>query len=124
MYNIFDVPRSIVLNSEGEQYDKMYIHDQESYGVKWLENNADQGNDVYVGGSNSGLIFISQARILSDIRRIEHKKIDGYIYLGYYNVIDNKLITSGSVVHNMTEYSDIFVEKSRIYDNGGSEMWK
>jgi hypothetical protein len=36
MYNIFGVPRAITLNSEGEQYDLWYIHDQESYAAKWF----------------------------------------------------------------------------------------
>ena len=125
MYNIFGFPRDITLNSEGKQYDVEYIHDQESYSAKWLENNADQKNDVYTGSYTANKIFMSQARILSNFQRIDkHQKIEGYIYLGYYNVIDNKLINRIYEIHNMTEYSDIFTEKNRIYDNGGSEVWR
>jgi uncharacterized membrane protein len=41
MYNIFGVPRAIILNSEGEQYDLMYVHDQEGYGARWLRDNGE-----------------------------------------------------------------------------------
>lgn len=35
MYNIFGVPNSIVLNSEGEQYDMYYIHDHQLIAGEW-----------------------------------------------------------------------------------------
>ena len=36
MYNIFGVPRAIILNSEGEQYDLYYISDQQIIAGEWL----------------------------------------------------------------------------------------
>ena len=35
---MFGYPRAITLNSEGEQYDLYYVHDQGSYGAKWLKS--------------------------------------------------------------------------------------
>jgi uncharacterized membrane protein len=35
MYNIFGVPRAITLNSEGEQYDLLYIHDHQLIAEEW-----------------------------------------------------------------------------------------
>ena len=46
MYNIFGVPRAIALNSEGERYDMLYVHDQESYGAKWLRDNSELENTM------------------------------------------------------------------------------
>jgi uncharacterized membrane protein len=126
MYNIFGVPRAITLNSEGEQHDSMYVHDQESYGAKWLKEYRDHKTKIY-GDTLSRMRLTSQAgiraftyakAIFEDKRAIR----DGYIYLRYYNVVNGKLM--GLVPHDMTEYSDIFGEMSKVYANGGAEIWK
>ena len=128
MYNIFGVPNAIILNSEGKQYDMLYVHDQEIDCVKWLGKlYAEQKNPRIYAAAYGGKGLTSQG-IISNVDRSslsERKKINGYIYLGYYNIINGKLVDSSTdMVYNMTEYSDIFVGKSRIYDNGGSEIWK
>jgi uncharacterized membrane protein len=126
MYNLFGVPRAITLNSEGEQYDMMYVHDQESYGAKWLKNCMDQRNRIatdYFGPN----IFMSQAfsKGLTDSGALfKDKKIEGYIYLRYVNVVDGKLQEGSGQWHNLTEYPHLFIGKSEIYNNGGSEVWK
>ncbi|HJH27078.1 MAG TPA: hypothetical protein C5S37_10000 [Methanophagales archaeon] len=126
MYNMFGYPRQITLNSEGELYDALYVHDQESYSAKWLKNYMDQQNKIAVDyfGSN---IFMSQAfsKGLTDSGALfKHKEIEGYIYLRYVNVVDGKLQEKGRQWHNLTDYSDVFIEKGKIYDNGGSEVYK
>jgi uncharacterized membrane protein len=56
---------------------------------------------------------------------MKDKKIEeGYIYLRYYNVVDGKLLDWQNEKHNMTEYQDKFVGKSKIYSTGGSEIWR
>ena len=126
MYDIFGVPRQIILNSEGEQYDRLYVHDQESYGAKWLKNRMDQQNKIAVDyfGPN---IFMSQAfsKGLTDSGALlKHKEIEGYIYLRYVNVVNGKLWERGGQWHNLTDYSEVFIGKGKIYDNGGSEVYK
>ena len=54
----------------------------------------------------------------------EDKKISGYIYLRYYNVVDGKLLDAGYKSHNITEYQDKFISKGKIYANGGSEIYR
>ena len=125
-YQMFGVPQTIILNSEGEYYDKFFVHDQESSGAKWLKSNADERVGIYaVGYSNMRLL--SQGGIHSSYATfIEDKKVikKGYIYLRYYDVVDGKLLRRGRITDNMTEYSDIFNEISEVYANGGSEIWK
>jgi uncharacterized membrane protein len=126
MYNIFGVPRAIILNSEGEQYNTMYIHDQESYGAKWLRDNGELKNTMIYTDFVGGLRPLSQAGILeydSYSLLVEDRKINGYIYLRYYNVVDGKLLDMNIKKHNITEYQDKFVGKGKIYNNGGSEVW-
>ena len=126
MYNTFGVPRQIILNSEGRLYDALYVHDQESYGAKWLKNCMDQQNKIAVDyfGPN---IFMSQtiSKGLTDSGALfKHKEIEGYIYLRYVNVVNGKLWERGGQWHNLTDYSEVFIGKGKIYDNGGSEVYK
>ena len=130
MYNLFGVPRAIILNSEGERYDTLYVHDQESYGAKWLANYAEQKNIRIYTDFVGDRRLISQGgfsprvidrRALTDDRDIE---IKGYMYMRYYNVVDDKLSKKHHEEYNMTEYSDKFVGKGKIYNNGGAEILK
>ena len=128
MYNIFGVPREIALNSEGKEYDWLYVHDQESYSAKWLGIlDVEQNNPKIYTDRYGGVGLISQGKIWTSIdfwSLAAHEKIDGYIYLDYYNVVDEKLTDLSYITHNMAEYSDVFVGMGKIYDNGGSEIWK
>ena len=126
MYNIFGVPRAIILNSEGEEYDVIYVHDQESYGAKWLKNYMNPRNKIacdYRGGN----IFVSQTTsrgLTVSGALFKHKEIKGYIYLRYVNVVGGKLQERSTQWHNITDYSDVFIEKDKIYDNGGCNIYE
>ena len=126
-YQMFGVPRSIILNSEGEQYDPYYVQDQESYGAKWLKISTYDKVEIYAARYGP-MRLLSQGGIHASFAKslIEDKKPikKGYIYLRYYNVVDGKLVGLERHPHNMTEYSDIFGEMCKVYANGGSEVWK
>jgi uncharacterized membrane protein len=127
MYNMFGVPRQITLNSEGEQYDTVYVHDQESSGAKWLGDEGELENTKIYSDALGGIRLTSQAGIRGyDTRSLpeEHKKINGYIYLRYYNVVNDKLLDRRYEEHDIAEYQDKFVGKNKIYNNGGSEVWR
>ena len=116
-YNMAGVPRSILLNSEGELYDMHYLHDQESYSAKWLKEHGERKSKIYA--DHYGRIrLVSQGKFsyylikpLPTIKRIDK----GYIYLRYYNVVNGEF---------QSEYSHRFVGKSEIYDNGGSKIYR
>lgn len=127
---MFGYPRAIILNSEGEQQ-TLLVYDQDSYGVKWLGDHTEKCQRIYtdfIGGDV--LTSQSQGRIsLGQTDRsslIERRKINGYIYLRYYNTIEDKLDIrkGGSEIYNTSDYADIFIEKNKIYDNGGSEVYR
>ena len=130
MYNIFSVPHTIILDSEGELYDRLYVHDQESCGAKWLKEYSENKMRVYTDFyGRYGLI--SQASFSPDLidrhSLIDHKKIKGYLYLRYYNVVNDKLTgrSNGTFYnYNLTEYDDVFLEKDKIYNNGGAEVYR
>jgi len=127
MYNIFGVPRDITLNSEGEQYDKNYIYDQESYSAKWLGEYGEKSKKIYADFFGDRRL-ISQGRIApSQINYYWLSKhsyiIDGYIYLRYQNVMDGELLGHHSEMYNTTDYQDTFNKKNGIYDSGCSKIF-
>jgi len=128
MYNIFGVPRAITLNSEGEGYDQMYIHDQASYSAKWLKSNTDEKAKIY-GDYHGTARLVSQGMIHKPVyaRSLikEGQPIkDGYIYLRYTGVVDGNLLDWQGEWHNITEYEGKFADNNKIYANGGSEVWR
>ncbi|MGB3345742.1 MAG: DUF2206 domain-containing protein [Candidatus Humimicrobiia bacterium] len=127
-YQVFGVPHAIILNSEGEQYNMLYVHDQESCSAMWLRSNVDEMVKIYTDYFG-GLWLSSQGMVRSSIYDpsfIEDKEAigEGYIFLRYVNVVDRKLLGRGIQWYNLTEYDHLFVDRKRIYDNGGSEAWR
>jgi uncharacterized membrane protein len=131
-YQIFGYPRAITLNSEGEQYDTLYLHDQESGSMKWLKKYSDSKTIVYTDFYGR-FALKSQAGFSSKLidyhHLVQHRKVDGYIYLRYYNVVNDKLVGRNKSSHiftsyNLTEYDDVFVGRNNIYNNGGSEVYR
>ena len=130
-HQIAGMPFSIVLNSMGERYEREYLHDQESYSAKWLKNYAEKSGVLYTDRFGFHKL-VSQGdfspRSVDSTTFFKHKKIRGYIYLSYNNVVTDKFVAkrpvSNRTVFNMSDYADVFVGKNEIYDNGGSEVWR
>ena len=126
MYQIFGAHVSVNLNSGGKGYDREYIHDSESCAAKWLMMNGEKNSMIYPTDVYGRQGLISQGKISSN--RIDedalsaHKKLKGYIYLCYNNVVNGKLVVEGKSC-NMSEYSDRFIEKSKVYSSGCSEIY-
>ena len=121
MTQVFGFPRAITLNSEGTQYNNMYVSDEESYAAKWVKEYSEEGITIYVNGftqqvlASQGRVPYSQInhQLISDYE--EGKEIDGYIYLRRKDLVDDKLVT---------EYPGMFSGKSKIYGNGRAELYK
>jgi uncharacterized membrane protein len=128
MYQICGAPIAYTLNSEGEGYDREYVHDSESRAAKWLAMNDEKRSRIYTPDAYARMGLISQGEM--SLNRInvrlfsKHKQLkEGYIYLSYNNVVKGKLMVEGMPC-NMTEYSDRFIGKGKIYNSGGSEVWR
>jgi hypothetical protein len=50
--------------------------------------------------------------------------IEGYVYLRYYNIVNGQLLDLQNIDHSLAEYQDKFESNSKIYTNGGSEIYK
>lgn len=128
MYQLGGFPRAITLNTAGSLYDTMYIHDQESYALKWLKQNREENTTIY---SERRRLVLSQGQIPAfHIESLilawrEGEKIDGYIYLRYLNVVEGKYIGSDQVRHDLPEeWLTMLVGKNALYANGGSEIYR
>jgi uncharacterized membrane protein len=132
MYSILGIPKRIILNSEGWEYDYGYVHDQEVYCVRWLKDNFPMNGRIYADYAGAERL-ISSGHILSPnyiwtLEKGDKRISEEYIYLTYFNVVKDKIIVYrvgyGCIAYNITEYSEIFKWRNKIYDSGGSAIWK
>lgn len=124
-YQAFDNPRSIYLNSKGQQYDTMYIHDQENSCSKWLEYHAKENIKVF-GDFFGNARLRSQGMIRSPIyaRSLIELGVyneSGYLFLSYFDIKEQKMFDQYSGVHNLN--NSLFSNNFKIYENGGSTVW-
>ena len=128
MYQICGAHDSIILNSGGEDYNREYVHDQDSYGAKWLMMNGKNDHLIYTADKFGRTKLISQGKIST--KQIDynsfpnHRKLKGgYIYLCHNNVVRDKLVVKG-ITCEMNKYSDMFIGRSKIYNNEGAEIYR
>jgi uncharacterized membrane protein len=132
IYQMFNYPRSVVLNSEGSQYDVYFIHDEEVYAAKWLKKYADlETMKVFIDSGDAGRLIsqgdISPTRIDQySLTGTDEEIADGYIYLRYYNLVNGKIVTPEVPlgIHDTAEYQYKWEKKNRVYANGGSEIYE
>lgn len=121
VYNALGSPRSIILNSEGIQYDLYYVGDQDSYSTKWLSKYGESPLKMYADHYYGYDIMISQGKMSpTSIGKLQlyasgGKPTEGYIYLRepYYRG------KSGAKFgySNIGEISKAVSKAKKIYDN-------
>jgi len=103
-------------------------HEQEYSSAQWLAENFEGNPKIYTTSSHNVRRLTSIGKLLPYLASthdfFEHRKIDGYIYLGYNNVVKGKLVGVGDILYDMSDYSDMFINKDKLYANGGSEVWR
>ncbi|MGB9979498.1 DUF2206 domain-containing protein [Methanobacterium sp.] len=130
-YHFYGEPYSPDYDSNGLVRNEAYIYNQEVIGATWLKDNYMNNYTTYSEGR--GLIVFLTAygsggtnMNLNNSLFSWNKTVDeGYIYLGYLNVNKNKVqpVYTNLNMQNMSNYSNLFLRKSKIYDNGGSQIW-
>lgn len=117
-YHMVGISREFYLSSKGEPYEQGYIPDQESVSAKWLKKYGEEDLKIF---NDRGNVLLTQGLIPHD--RFS-RGCNEYVYFGYRNVVDGK-IRAHRQDYNLTEwvfYPQI-LEKSKIYSNGGSEIY-
>ncbi|MDD5590962.1 MAG: DUF2206 domain-containing protein [Dehalococcoidales bacterium] len=124
MYQVFDQPVSMVLNSAGSEYQLWYVHNQDSHAAQWLGQHTKGQEPIYSGSwpgprvlESQGMIdrnrtFIGREIPLADW---DPASIHGNIYLRYTDINLNSVVE---------EHPEIFIEKSKIYTTNGSAVYR
>lgn len=126
VHQAFGVHKSIVFNSDGQEYAQFYIHEEEIVGAQWLGDNMNPELRVFtdfdgpkrlfygrVPGDWSTSTFFSSGRSANG----------NYVYLSYYNVVWGK-VSVGSEYRDISDFPLAFLSSSKIYDNGGTIIYK
>jgi len=135
MFNVFGVPLSEDLNAKGNLRESLYIYEGEVVGAKWLANhNSDNSivhcdrpgyQRIYLGYESAGRYKLPRIDTFFFINN--KTQTHGYIYLRHTNCVDGKvhlaIFPTSSHVKGIKEYSHLFIGKSKIYNNGGSEVY-
>ncbi len=125
-HQIFGEAHEIILNSEGDSYDMLFIHDQDTLGAKWLKHYASQNISIYAD-------FLSDTKLMSQGGLLSAKYPrtfienggrlgKGYFYLRYINTVDGKLLDAHRKWHNIIDYKEKFFYKNLIYNSGSKVL--
>lgn len=123
IYQFFGVPHSEFLNSDGIRHDMYYMYETDAVGAKWIYNQKVDELNVYGDYRGSFLYAQFDVQHAKEIYKVPEKGLEDYIYLRYVNVINGFMILREGKL-NLTEFSTTFIEKNKIYENGGSEVWR
>lgn len=126
MYEVLgDSPSSISLDNS---LDFPYFSDKEYLGAKWLfrlGNNDTIYSDEYRRYLLDSFDY-KRARPFLFVDEIDLKYI--YIYLGNYNILENKVrmryVNGVNPFFEYVNYSNLILNRGRIYDNGGSRIYR
>jgi uncharacterized membrane protein len=116
----------ITLNSNSSSYDLENVYESESVSAKWLMSHIQNQSQVYTSDSYTRLRLVSQglfsqADINNDCFYFHEKLHEGYIYLGYNNLINEELIIDR--IYDINEYSTVYSDMNKIYTNKESEIY-
>lgn len=129
-YSLLGEPYSTYYESNGTVRQGNYIYDSEIVSAGWISKNRMDNLTVYSDGREVARFLtaygtnISSENINSSYFGWNRTINNGYIYLGYVNVNNQKIIDMGDdfIVVDMKPYQFLLNGKSTIYDNGGSRI--
>lgn len=125
-YSLFSLPSHVTIDSNNEQYQKEYVHDQDSSASKWLMVNSDKNTRIYSDFfgeyklRSQGEFYLKRTNSNSIF---ENSSFSGYVYLTYFNSVNmsvyqyqaQKLMVIDSKLSNDSRF---ILNRSKIYDNG------
>ncbi len=130
MYQMFQVDRSLSLNSHGKEFNDIFIHDQEIIGAEWLKKYSLENKTIYtdyLGRFRAIIGGLFNPTTSSVDNNLTRSHSNDYIYLRYYNVVDKRIL-SFNTESNITDvpldsFNYKFKNQFRIYDNGGTQVF-
>jgi uncharacterized membrane protein len=129
LYQLAGIPHEITLNSEGTTYDAYYIHRQETQSAAWLTGHTVGVDEVYAEPEVK-LLFRDVMAPTTPLlfRTLELSGLDevsSYIYLRYHNVVDGQwFFDVNQAPLDFREYQATLDSRDKLYDNGGSAIYR
>ncbi|ODS37368.1 hypothetical protein BEH94_07785 [Candidatus Altiarchaeales archaeon WOR_SM1_SCG] len=128
IFQIFGIPYSVILNSEGYDYNYYYNHEEEMVSSMWLKDNKEEEIGIYgdyLCYAKTGDIGLGcNTRFFKGNKTINQ----GYIYLRFRNIEEKKIMLGSGyeeiMSRDITDYHHLFTNKNEIYNNRGSEIYR
>jgi len=117
------------LNNFGEGYDRFYTHESEVKSLEWLSKYYNQKDMIYLDryATLKAYYFsrINKKNIINDILPSTINK-NSYVYSSYVNTIDKRTFIFYKLKVMSYNFPTEFLNnnKSKIYNNGSSEIFK
>jgi uncharacterized membrane protein len=119
---------SVFFNSQGDLYNRMFVHDQDVSGAIWIKEYKEKELNIY-SDVYSEKVLQSQAEI-SETNRIPELSAgqlfeSGYLFTIYYNNINMRIINEWDVQKPdlSPQYNQMVNDLNKIYTNYGSVIW-
>ena len=129
LYQLSGIPQEITLNSEGTTYNAYYIHRQETQSAEWLTTHAVGADEIYAEPEVKVLfrdVMSPTAPLLFRTPELSGlDEVNSFIYLRYHNVVDGEWFFDVNVAPlDFREYEDTLDNRDKLYDNGGSAIYR
>ena len=130
-YSLLGTPYSAQYENDSIIRQELFIYNTEIKSSQWLYNYGQENLTIYSDGREVSRFFTAYGENIQD-RKINDSFFgwnqtieEGYIFLGHVNVRNNRIIDIGNdiISVDLSPYSNLFERKSRVYDNGGSQVW-
>jgi uncharacterized membrane protein len=130
-YSLLGTPYSAQYENDSIIRQELFIYNTEIKSSQWLYNYGQENLTIYSDGREVSRFFTAYGENIQD-RKINDSFFgwnqtieEGYIFLGHVNVRNDRIIDIGNDIISveLSPYSNLFERKSRVYDNGGSQVW-
>lgn len=117
-YHFDGVQYSPYYDKDSVMYNEHFIYDQEIVSASWLKNYGMADMGIQADGIGNSRLMLGY---VTEIPNFKNTSIM-YVYLGYANVNKKLLYTDVDNPVRIIDFNLFISGKSRIYDNGGSEI--
>nr|WP_319372969.1 DUF2206 domain-containing protein [uncultured Methanobacterium sp.] len=123
VYQICGENHSEFLNSNGPRFESYYIQDKDYSAANWLYNHNPSNSSV--AADYSGYYIYGQFDMMH-LKRLSTDNVtkNDFIYLRTANIQNKHVYSSYTEYDDISHYSALFINKKRLYDNGGAVIYK
>lgn len=119
-YHLSGISYSPYYETNGSLRDEHFIYDQELSSAAWIQNNSMQNSSILTDGIAFSRLLLANNNF-STINA-NRSNSNYFIYLGFANVNDKLMYPKAEFPEKIEKYPNLFINKSRVYDDGGSQV--